>query len=371
MKDVKQCSISSVAFTLEIDAYETLHNYIESIRLRYAHDEDGEEILSDIEARIAELILAVHSAERVVAKPLIDNIIKQMGSVDDICADATAGGEEQEQQEPTPKEQPREKIKRRLYRNMDDAPIGGVCSGVAAFVGCDATIVRIIALLLVIFGGSSIWVYLILWIIMPAAITARQKLEMRGEPITVASIKDLYTSMTQSENNRSFISRFTTSLGQLLMILFKIFMFLILIALIIALIATTVGLYSIIACWSTFGGLSDMAVAVLALVSIIVFVCLAIYVVLQLMNSREIKGKVIVSTVIIWLILSLISAIVVGWSGKGLTERVQELQPLNQAGKFSITVDDFCDEQQEPASDKMEILQELEEIYYESISSSM
>ncbi|MBQ1981022.1 MAG: hypothetical protein II226_07030, partial [Alistipes sp.] len=84
MNKVKKCSIAGVSFTLETDAYETLNAYIDSLRNAYKGNPDGEEIIADIEARIAELILSTLPADSVVAKPLIDNIIRQLGSADEI-----------------------------------------------------------------------------------------------------------------------------------------------------------------------------------------------------------------------------------------------------------------------------------------------
>ena len=84
MKEVKKCSISGVAFTMDADAYQELENYLDSLKKTYKDTPDGAEIVADIEARIAELILTTQDNTRVVEKPLILNIIHQMGSVEDI-----------------------------------------------------------------------------------------------------------------------------------------------------------------------------------------------------------------------------------------------------------------------------------------------
>ena len=84
MKEVKKCSISGVAFTLDADAYEELAAYLESLKRSYKDSADGAEIVADIEARIAELILSAQDNARIVEKPLIENIIRQMGSAEDI-----------------------------------------------------------------------------------------------------------------------------------------------------------------------------------------------------------------------------------------------------------------------------------------------
>ena len=82
MNEIKKCSIAGISFTLEKDAYEALQTYIKSLNDTYKNNPDGEEIIADIEARIAELILSTQPAEGIVAKPLIDNIIKQLGSAE-------------------------------------------------------------------------------------------------------------------------------------------------------------------------------------------------------------------------------------------------------------------------------------------------
>ena len=84
MKEVKKCSISGVAFTMDTDAYQELEAYLESLKKTYKETPDGAEIVADIEARIAELILSAQDSTRVVEKPLILNIIRQMGTAEDI-----------------------------------------------------------------------------------------------------------------------------------------------------------------------------------------------------------------------------------------------------------------------------------------------
>ena len=71
MKEVKKCSISGIAFTLDADAYALLSRYLDSLKATYAETADGDEIVADIEARIAELILSQQENSRVVETPLL------------------------------------------------------------------------------------------------------------------------------------------------------------------------------------------------------------------------------------------------------------------------------------------------------------
>ena len=88
MKEVKKCSISGIAFTLDADAYALLSRYLDSLKATYAETADGDEIVADIEARIAELILSQQENSRVVETPLLRQIISQMGTAEDISSES-------------------------------------------------------------------------------------------------------------------------------------------------------------------------------------------------------------------------------------------------------------------------------------------
>lgn len=116
MKEVIKCSISGVAFTMDADAYQTLKEYLDTLKNNYEQTPDGAEIVADIEARIAELILSAQDNTRVVERPLVLNIIEQMGRAEDIAGDTVS--ETRAASEP--------RIPRRLYRDTENAKLGGV-----------------------------------------------------------------------------------------------------------------------------------------------------------------------------------------------------------------------------------------------------
>ena len=143
MNQIKKCSIAGVSFTMETDAYEALSAYIESLKDNYKNDPDGEEIVADIEARIAELILSAQPSNGIVCKPLISNIIKQMGSAEEIDNEST--DYEQPKREPEKSDingNPR--MPRRLYRDMENGKLGGVCAGIANYFDKDVTLIRLL-----------------------------------------------------------------------------------------------------------------------------------------------------------------------------------------------------------------------------------
>ena len=208
MKEVKKCSISGIAFTLDADAYALLSRYLDSLKATYAETADGDEIVADIEARIAELILSQQENSRVVETPLLRQIISQMGTAEDISSESETDAA---------KKQPR--IPRRLYRDTENARLGGVCAGLGRYFDVDPTWVRLtlfapLLLLILVevlpFSGTlstffsnlfGVFVlgYFIMWFAVPAARSARQKLEMEGEPITVRSIRE--KTVRDSETN--------------------------------------------------------------------------------------------------------------------------------------------------------------------------
>ena len=151
MKEVKKCSISGIAFTLDADAYALLSRYLDSLKATYAETADGDEIVADIEARIAELILSAQDNARIVEKPLIENIIRQMGSAEDISETADT-----DLHSDTPR------IPRRLYRDTENAKLGGVCAGIGRYFDIDPVWVRLGLFLPLLFSCFG-WIPFLHW----------------------------------------------------------------------------------------------------------------------------------------------------------------------------------------------------------------
>lgn len=156
MKETIQANIGSVAFTLDRDAYETLKNYLEAVRNRLP--EHDTETLGDIERRFAELFgERVTTPMQVVTLEMVDDATARMGRPADF-------GDERE---PSAENRSASASLRPLRRSAANRSIAGICSGLAEFFGTDPTLVRIVTLLLFLFGGLSLWIYIILWIVIP------------------------------------------------------------------------------------------------------------------------------------------------------------------------------------------------------------
>ena len=180
-------NISGIVFHIEEDAYEVLSKYITTIKGFFKNTEGGSEIMADIEARIAELLQAkISASKQVVVMDDVNMVIATMGSAEQFASeDEASQGTSNTKNEFSA---PNEKVKRKLFRDPEDKAIGGVCSGLAAYFDIDTVWVRLAMFVLVFFGGLSLWVYFILWIVIPEARSTADKFAMRGEPANINTI---------------------------------------------------------------------------------------------------------------------------------------------------------------------------------------
>lgn len=314
MNEIKKCSIAGISFTLEKDAYEALQTYIKSLNDTYKNNPDGEEIIADIEARIAELILSTQPAEGIVAKPLIDNIIKQLGSAEEIDEEGTEYHAETIDQNGNPR------IPRRLYRDLENKKLGGVCAGVANYFDVDSTWIRLamfIPLVITIFGSVDIfrWIapfsgnlfgfviigYAIMWFTIPAASSARQKLEMKGERVTARNIHEATQAPSLDERERTMLAKVVMAAGNLLLIIFKVIALFILIGLVVGVsVLSFVALVTSPALLTT-DFITGLALACFFMV-IILPILVLIYLTVMLLVSRRPSGKMMLAVFILWLL---------------------------------------------------------------------
>lgn len=178
MKTTVNINLGGYAFHIDEDAYERLRQYLKNIERELSGESSASEIISDIEGRVAELFRGkLNNYKQVITMKDVEEVMAVMGSPEVISGGDTSG-------ESTPRSS------RRMYRDPDGRVFGGVCSGLAAYMNWDPLIIRIIFAILILFGGVGIGLYLILWIVVPEAKTTAQKLEMRGNPVTIENIKE-------------------------------------------------------------------------------------------------------------------------------------------------------------------------------------
>jgi phage shock protein PspC (stress-responsive transcriptional regulator) len=170
MKKIININLSGRVIPIEDSAYERLQAYIESLRRYFSKEESRDEIINDIESRIAELMSEkVRKGASAISDADVDEIAASMGRPEDFdadnldTADTTSYTSQEQQYSYTEK-----KKRNRLYRDSSDKFIGGVCSGIAAYLNVDPAIVRIL-FAIITFGGFGLGflVYILLWIILP------------------------------------------------------------------------------------------------------------------------------------------------------------------------------------------------------------
>jgi len=185
MKKVIDVNIGGINFTIEDDAYIRLKSYLANFEASLPNKEDAKEIMEDIELRVAELFQKdIRYPNQIIDMKAVNAVIECMGEVD-----INLDFENENINEPTTEK--KMNTYKKLYRNPDDKKIAGVCSGLAAYFDVDVTLIRVIFIMLLVLGfGSPIIAYIVLWIVMPEALTVAQKLEMRGEAVTAENIRN-------------------------------------------------------------------------------------------------------------------------------------------------------------------------------------
>ena len=174
MKRAVQVSLGGRNLTLEEDAWAALDSYLQQVQGRVGGSVNAEEVMADYfwEWRGAKGL--------VVTLEEVNRVIRIMGQADEYGnadtpprrASASWGGRS-----------------RRLYRDTRNQVLGGVCSGLAYYTGLDVVLVRVLSGLGLLLGSATFWIYLVLWIALPAARTPAERLEMKGIPITPENLQ--------------------------------------------------------------------------------------------------------------------------------------------------------------------------------------
>ena len=187
MNKTVSINLGGFFFHIDEDAYQKLNRYFDAIKRSLSPD-GKDEIMSDIESRISELLSEkLVNEKQVVSIKEVDEVIAVMGQPEDYKIDEdTAETSQQTYYTPNYDMPP----SRKFYRDGERNVIAGVCAGVAHYFRIDPLWIRIIFILtLFISFGTTLLVYIILWVLIPKAITTTEKLEMTGQPINISNIE--------------------------------------------------------------------------------------------------------------------------------------------------------------------------------------
>jgi len=179
-------NLANTLFHMDEDAYNKMRRYLETVKRSFANTPGSDEILADIEARIAELFYEKLENERqVITQKEVDEVIAIMGQPEDYMVD-----EDIFEDEPRTRNTSQQTRVKKLYRDTEHKYVAGVSSGLAHYLGIDPLWVRILWVFLTIgSGGGFILLYGLLWILIPEASTTAQKLDMRGEAVNISNIE--------------------------------------------------------------------------------------------------------------------------------------------------------------------------------------
>ena len=259
MKKTVNINLAGTFFHIDEDAFAKLSRYLEAVKKSISDPVGGDEIIQDIEARIAELFserLEINT--QVISTRELDAIIKIMGQPEDYIMDEDAAQTNSATGNQTRGETTSNK---QLFRDSDNKFIAGVCSGLSHYLGLEVIWVRLFWIFLsFVTTGFGVIAYLLFWILVPGAETTSEKLKMTGEPINISNIEkkfnEGYQKVSQNIKNVDYdkyeekikkgSATFFDSHGAILSTVFKIgikfFGLLIVIAGLLGLISILIGM---------------------------------------------------------------------------------------------------------------------------------
>lgn len=208
MKKTLTVNLGGTVYNIDEDAYRLLDNYLNNLKIHFRQQQGADEIIDDIEARISELFSEkIAGGKQVITISDVEEIIVRLGKPEDFDDQEdeknsaknteknseTKSCESEQSEQSKQQEQPNSgrssNVKQRLYRDPDHKMLGGVAAGLAAYFDWDVTLIRILMVFLVFIPYTPvILAYLIAWIVIPEAQTAAEKLNMRGQAVTIENI---------------------------------------------------------------------------------------------------------------------------------------------------------------------------------------
>lgn len=359
-------------YPIDEDAYELLKSYEDNMRRYFASKEGGEEIIDDIEHRVAELLSELQANGTVaITIEHIQEIIHRIGNPEEIGEESETAEEDKEEAQPCPPPPPGNDasprmnygVSRRLYRDLKDAMLGGVSSGLSHYFGINDPIFIRIAWVILLFVPyvPSFIIYVILWIVMPPAVTLEERLQMYGKPVNPQTLNEEIIHDAQpngyetgTQPTRSGGHRILDTLLSICAFAFKILLFIILgalafaaIIMLIMLIAFSIGgvgmllhfsffdpdIYNVASAlhehtWQMWG----LAIAAIITVGLPTFILLR-----RIFNQNRPKSKASVRAVylIVW-IIALLTTLTLSYAVNSNVKLYAQIQEDNENTRNGI-----------------------------------
>ncbi len=235
MNKTVNINLGGMFFHIDEDAYQKLNRYFDAIKRSLSNSSGQDEIIKDIEMRVSELLNEKQKSNKhVVGIKEVDEVIAVMGQPEDYIIEEDNTNNYNSYQSFNDNTTRRSK---KLYRDKDKGMIGGVAAGLGHYFGIDPVWIRVVLVLLVWGAGTGILAYIILWIVMPEAVTTSEKLEMTGEPVNISNIekkvREEFENVSEKIKNadydkygnqiKSGAEKIGNSFGDFILSVFKVF----------------------------------------------------------------------------------------------------------------------------------------------------
>ena len=184
MNKTVNLNLAGTFFHIDEDAFGKLSRYLDAIRRSFSDLNGQDEIIKDIEARISELFSEkINDISQVITIRKLDEVIAVMGQPEDYMID------EEIFDDPSPDEKSKA-FNKQLFRDADDKFIAGVSSGLGHYFDVDTIWIRLAWIAMVLLGfGAPVLVYIVLWVLIPEALTTSEKLKMNRKPVNISNIE--------------------------------------------------------------------------------------------------------------------------------------------------------------------------------------
>ena len=266
MNKTVNINLAGTFFHIDEDAFAKLTRYLDAIRRSFSDLNGQEEIIKDIEARISELFSEkINNTSQVITIKELDEVIAVMGQPEDYMVDEEIFDDASSDQKNQTKNQ---SFYKQLFRDTDNKFIAGVSSGLGHYFSVDAIWIRLAWIAMVLLGfGAPILVYIVLWVLIPEALTTSEKLKMNREPVNISNIEKKIKEELKNasdkikevdydkykDNAQKGVNTFFSTIGKIFAGIFSVFCKFFGILLIILSLSTIIGLIVGLFTTGTFG----------------------------------------------------------------------------------------------------------------------
>ncbi len=352
MRETIDISLNGIAFKAEYDAYEILKDYFDRLRSACSVEGDeGKEIADDIEARAAELILSRNSSiDMPIDSKCAQWVIEQLGGVDQI---PLSDNRNDDYYGASDRNEKIGYIPKRFYRSKEGARVGGIFSGLGLYFNVDPSILRlsfaVIMLALLFFGRYSgffsgvfffsLLIYLMACILVPVAVTPRQKLELNGQPVTPDTIRRSFRSGLGDVGDRtdgvaSVMTRIVYIFGKVIMFMVYSIVIMISVSLAIGIITVLAGGYGAMIYFydmlSVFVDAPVYFLGTVAIMSVVAPLGLLLYLFVSILAGKSMRSYITVPLILIWVLSWILCGVF------GFKERMRYLREAKVETAFSL-----------------------------------